>query len=78
MALPLAGIVAFGEVRRAAADGHTLFLADTATMAVNPLLHASLPYDPVRDFAPIGQLVFMFHMKIGQGLKVAGPLHPTL
>jgi tripartite-type tricarboxylate transporter receptor subunit TctC len=47
------GIVAFGEVRRAAADGHTLFLADTATMAVNPLLHASLPYDPVRDLAPL-------------------------
>ena len=47
------GIVAFGEVRRTAADGHTLFLADTATMAVNPLLHASLPYDPVRDLVPL-------------------------
>ena len=47
------GIVAFGEVRRAAADGHTLFLADTATLAVNPLLHASLPYDPVRDLVPL-------------------------
>lgn len=47
------GIVAFGEVRRAAADGHTLFLADTATMAVNPLLHANLPYDPVRDLVPL-------------------------
>jgi tripartite-type tricarboxylate transporter receptor subunit TctC len=47
------GIVAFGEVRRSAADGHTLFLADTATLAVNPLLHASLPYDPVRDLQPL-------------------------
>ena len=28
--------------------------------------------------APIGQLVFVFHMKIGQGEKVAGPLQPTL
>jgi tripartite-type tricarboxylate transporter receptor subunit TctC len=47
------GIVAFGDVRRTAADGHTLFLADTATLAVNPLLHAALPYDPVRDLLPL-------------------------
>jgi tripartite-type tricarboxylate transporter receptor subunit TctC len=47
------GIVAFADVRRTAADGHTLFLADSATLAVNPLLHASLPYDPVRDLEPL-------------------------
>lgn len=47
------GIVAFGEARRVAADGHTLFLADTATLAVNPLLHAALPYDPLRDLEPL-------------------------
>jgi tripartite-type tricarboxylate transporter receptor subunit TctC len=47
------GIVAFGEVRRTPADGHTLFLADTATLAVNPLLHAALPYDPQHDLAPL-------------------------
>jgi tripartite-type tricarboxylate transporter receptor subunit TctC len=47
------GIVAFGEIRRTAADGHTLFLADTATLVVNPLLHGSLPYDPLRDLTPL-------------------------
>jgi tripartite-type tricarboxylate transporter receptor subunit TctC len=47
------GIVAFGEVRRTVPDGHTLFLADTATLAVNPLLHSTLPYDPVRDLVPL-------------------------
>ena len=50
------GIVAFGEVRRTAPDGHTLFLADTATLAVNPLLHATLPYDPARDLLPLSLL----------------------
>jgi tripartite-type tricarboxylate transporter receptor subunit TctC len=40
------GIVAFGEVRRTPTDGHTLFLADTATMAVNPLLHARAALRP--------------------------------
>jgi tripartite-type tricarboxylate transporter receptor subunit TctC len=47
------GIVAFGDVRRTPADGHTLYLADTATLAVNPLLHDNLPYDPVRDLVPL-------------------------
>jgi tripartite-type tricarboxylate transporter receptor subunit TctC len=47
------GIVAFSEVRRTPPDGHTLFLADTATMAVNPLLHDTLPYDPATDLVPL-------------------------
>jgi len=38
---------------RAPADGYTLFLAGVGSHAVNPNLHRSLPYDPVRDFAPI-------------------------
>jgi tripartite-type tricarboxylate transporter receptor subunit TctC len=50
------GIVAFAEVRRVAPDGHTLFVADTATLAVNPLLNATLPYDPVRDIVPLSML----------------------
>jgi tripartite-type tricarboxylate transporter receptor subunit TctC len=52
------GIVAFAEVRRVPADGHTLFLADTATMCVNPLIHDHLPYDPARDLVP---LTLLFH-----------------
>jgi tripartite-type tricarboxylate transporter receptor subunit TctC len=47
------GIIAFSEVRRTPPDGHTLFLADTGTLALNPLLHASLPYDPQRDLLPL-------------------------
>ncbi len=50
------GIVAFSEVRRTAPDGHTLFLADTATLAVNPLIHATLPYHPARDLVPLSLL----------------------
>ncbi len=47
------GIVALSEVKKAAADGYTLFLGDAGSLAVAPYLHKSLPYDPVRDFAPI-------------------------
>jgi tripartite-type tricarboxylate transporter receptor subunit TctC len=50
------GIVALSEVKRAAADGHTLFVADAGSMAANPLLHSNLPYDPHKDFAPISTL----------------------
>jgi tripartite-type tricarboxylate transporter receptor subunit TctC len=50
------GIVAFGEVRRTPADGYTLFVADTATMCVNPLIHDNLPYDPARDLVPLSLL----------------------
>jgi tripartite-type tricarboxylate transporter receptor subunit TctC len=47
------GIVAFGDVRRTPADGYTLYLADTATMCVNPLIHDTLPYDATRDLVPL-------------------------
>lgn len=50
------GIVAFAELPRAPRDGHTLFLADTATLTVNPLIHADLPYDPERDVEPLSLL----------------------
>lgn len=42
---------------RAAPDGYTLTLAAAGFMAVNPSLYAKLPYDPVRDFAPVALLV---------------------
>jgi tripartite-type tricarboxylate transporter receptor subunit TctC len=51
-----AGIIAFSELRRTAPDGHTLFIADTGTLAVNPLIYRALPYDPARDVAPISLL----------------------
>jgi tripartite-type tricarboxylate transporter receptor subunit TctC len=47
------GIVAFADVRRTAPDGYTLYVADTATMCVNPLIHDNLPYDPARDLVPL-------------------------
>ena len=40
-------------VARAVPDGDTLLLATSTTLAINPTLYRKLPYDPVRDFAPI-------------------------
>ena len=41
---------------KAAPDGYTLQTGLNASMAVNPSLFAHLPYDPVRDFVPVGML----------------------
>ncbi len=40
-------------VAKQPADGYTLVIGAVATHAINPWLFAKLPYDPVRDFAPI-------------------------
>jgi len=39
-------------VARSAPDGHVLLMANTAHV-INPSLFAKLPYDPIRDFAPV-------------------------
>ena len=42
-------------VARAPADGHTIVLGYIANLAIAPSLQAKMPYDPVKDFAPITQ-----------------------
>jgi tripartite-type tricarboxylate transporter receptor subunit TctC len=41
------------HVARAVADGNTIVMGAVATHAINPWLYARVPYDPIRDFAPI-------------------------
>lgn len=42
---------------KAVPDGYTLLMI-TTTFAINPSLYARLPYDPLKDFAPVTQLNF--------------------
>jgi tripartite-type tricarboxylate transporter receptor subunit TctC len=46
------GNLASGQVARAAADGYTVMVISTG-FVVNPSLYARVPYDPVKDFAPV-------------------------
>ena len=45
------------HVAKSPPDGHTLFLTTCGAMAISPHIGAKLPYDPVRDFTPIAQVV---------------------
>jgi tripartite-type tricarboxylate transporter receptor subunit TctC len=46
-------------VKNAPADGYTLYLASVGSHAINQALYAKLPFDPVKDFAPV-TLMFEF------------------
>src|ERR1700759_5266730 len=46
------GNTASGQVARANGDGYTIMAISTGFM-VNPSLYAKVPYDPIKDFAPI-------------------------
>ena len=47
-------LVAAGMVAKSPPDGYTLLLAPVTTLAINPSVYKALPYDPVKDFAPVG------------------------
>lgn len=49
------GAVAAQDVMKAPADGHTLMIANTGVMTINPALYPKLPYQTLRDFTPIAR-----------------------
>ncbi len=51
------GNIGMGAVAKAAPDGLTLGIATTASHGINPWLFKQLPYDPVKDFAPVTQML---------------------
>lgn len=51
------GTVAAALVAKAPADGYTLFIGDIGTHGIASSLYPKLPYDPVKDFAPISHSV---------------------
>ncbi len=49
--------IAAQYVAKAPADGYTLLMATSTTLAINKSLYSKLPYDPEKDFAPISLVV---------------------
>src|SRR3954463_5098424 len=50
-------IIGADAVAKSLPDGYTLLLTTATTMSINPQVNPKLPYDPVRDFAPIASAV---------------------
>jgi len=51
------GNIAHDMLAKAPADGYTMVLASVSSLAMSPGLLSKMPYDPVRDFAPVAQVV---------------------
>ncbi|HWI97584.1 MAG TPA: tripartite tricarboxylate transporter substrate binding protein [Burkholderiales bacterium] len=64
-----AGSIGSTELARAAPDGYTVGGGTISSHAINVTLYPSLPYDPVKDFAPITMLATLPNMLI---------VHPSL
>ena len=47
------GIIATDYVAKAAPDGYTILMANLGPNAINPVVYKKLPYDGIKDFAPI-------------------------
>jgi hypothetical protein len=47
------GLIAASEAARATPDGYTLMLGETGQLSIAPSSYNKLPYDPVKDFAPV-------------------------
>jgi tripartite-type tricarboxylate transporter receptor subunit TctC len=48
--------IATERVAKATADGYTLLMGGNSSLVINPSLYEALPFDPLRDFAPISQV----------------------
>jgi tripartite-type tricarboxylate transporter receptor subunit TctC len=54
-----AGNIAAEHVARAPGDGYTLFITTVGIHAIHPSLYSKLPFDPLRDFTPVTNLVML-------------------
>lgn len=59
-----ASIIGAEAAAKSAPDGYTLFIGHHQTHATNPHLFDKLPYDPIRDFAPVSLLVNSWNLLV--------------
>ena len=64
------GFLAIEAVKNARPDGYELLVVSNAHVAINPALYKKLPYDPERDFAPVGMI---YHTPFFVTVKSDGP-----
>jgi tripartite-type tricarboxylate transporter receptor subunit TctC len=65
------GAVAAQYVAQAEPDGYTLFFTTAGAIAISPVFHTDLNYDPVKDFAPVGEAAINSPvLVVNAGMKV--------
>ena len=68
------GSIAASAVARAAPDGYTLLMGTNSTHGANSGLIAKLPYDPIKDFVPVGLVgVFSSFLVVNPALPIRTP-----
>src|SRR5687768_14670096 len=50
--------IGHGLAAKATPDGYTILLGTSGGLVTGPLVNANVPYDPVKDFAPIGLIAY--------------------
>ena len=56
------GNVGADFVAKAAPDGYTMLLSDVGALSINPSVYPNMPYDPVKDFAPVIMVSYSPHV----------------
>jgi tripartite-type tricarboxylate transporter receptor subunit TctC len=59
-----AATIGADAVAKSAPDGYTILYGTPAPQIINPYLMKKLPYDPVRDFAPVGRVASVAHILV--------------
>jgi tripartite-type tricarboxylate transporter receptor subunit TctC len=72
------GAIAAEAVAKSVPDGTTLFAATNTPMAANPYLYKSLPYDAIRDFAPLARVALVPYVLIAAPELKANKLEDLL
>lgn len=57
-------LIGLNQGARAAPDGYTMTFGTSAGLAVNPALGVKMPFEPLRDFAPIGLMVYVPYLLV--------------
>ncbi len=72
------GVVGTEIAAKATPDGYTIATGNSGTHAVNAVLYRKLPYDPVRDFTPISEVMTAGMMLVGNPRVPANSLQELI